>query len=369
MLIGQQTSETLLARALLHDRVAHAYLFLGPPGSGKATAARLFAQAINCAQQPAVRQDQLAPCGECESCRRILADTHPEVLEVHPDSKTGQDISVLQARQIRKDAALRPKLGERRVYIFSNAEALNEVSGNALLKTLEEPSPFVTLILCAPNPSQVLPTIRSRCQLVRFGLASPREVAEGLVARGTDPERAMTLARACGGRPGLAISWSDNPSVLEGRRGVLDVFAEAVRRQREARKDPAAGIHALRLAERLRGLAGADREDDEGPARPAKLLHSDNLEIGLTYLRDLLLLAHGADPDLAQNQDRIPELREVAETAETGKVLEQIDSVREAQQLLDRNVAPQLVLERMFWALISGAFPVANPLFETSSRA
>src|SRR5437763_507175 len=81
----------------------------------------------------------------------------------------------------------------------------------ALLKTLEEPSPFVTLILCAPNPSQVLPTIRSRCQIVRFGLARPEEIAAALAARGSAPEMALALARACGGRPGLALSWAESP--------------------------------------------------------------------------------------------------------------------------------------------------------------
>jgi DNA polymerase III subunit delta' len=373
----------MLARAVAQDQVGHAYLFLGASCSGKSTAAKIFAAAMNCERQPAaapqhlntptpqhpntstsVADWRLLPCGECESCRRIAAGTHPEVLEVRPESKGGQNISVDQSREIRRNAALRPKMGKRRLFLIPNAEAFNEESANALLKTLEEPSPFVTLILCAPNPSQVLPTIRSRCQIVRFGLASSEEIAEALTSRGTTPEIARELARACGGRPGLALSWAQTPSVLQARRRVLDLFAQVVAAGEKASRDPALGVLSLRLAEQMRGLVVSEKGEEDGPARPAKVLHSENLEIGLGYLRDLLLLCERADPLLAQNQDRLPELAGLASRTSAAWVLEQIESVREAQQLLDRNVAPQVVLERMFWALLRGRLPVAGRLYE-----
>ena len=392
MLIGQRFAETQLARAIALNRVGHAYLFLGPAGAGKSTAARLFAQAMNCERQPAVSGTSegverqalslepegfpspishlpspisltLAPCGQCQSCKRILASTHPEVMEVRPESKSGQNITVDQAREIRRNAALRPKLGQRRIYLIPNAEAFNEESANALLKTLEEPSEFVTLILCAPNPSQVLPTIRSRCQLVRFGLSPVQEIETALTTGGTTPEIARALARASGGRPGVALSWAKSPLVLKQRQAVLDVFAAAVTLQGEADRDPSVGAHSLRLAERLRALVG-DGEDEEGPARPAKMLHSSNLETALTFLRDLLVLTEGADPSLVQNQDRLPELLALTRNTGPERVLDDLRGVREAQQLLERNVQPQLVMERMFWALICGSVPVVGRLFE-----
>lgn len=119
----------------------------------------------------------------------------------------------------------------------------------------------------------------------------------------------------------------------------------------------------MRMAEQLKALVG-EVDEEEGPARPAKMLHSSNLETGLTYLRDLLVLTDGADPRLVQNQDRLAELQELARRADPQRVLDDVDSVREAQQLLDRNVQPQLVLERMFWALISGRIPAVGRLFE-----
>jgi DNA polymerase-3 subunit delta' len=365
-LLGQETAETLLARAVERDTVGHAYLFLAPPGCGKSTAARLFAGAINCENQPAVSRDDsglhLAPCGRCQSCRRILAGTHPEVMEVLPGSKTGQDVTIEQIRDIRRNAALQPKLGKRRVYIFPNAETVREVSANALLKTLEEPSPHVVILLCAPSPNHVLPTIRSRCQVIRFALCPPASIRDALTAGGTTHQIAEELARASGGRPGLAINWALSPSVLKARRAVLDVLHRAVKTQPEASRSAGAAILSLRLAEELRGLVGDS--DADGPARPVKMLHSDNLEIGLGYLRDLMLLCTGAGPEFVQNQDRISELTELAAGTNPGRVLEDIRSVRQAQQLLERNVTPPLVLDRLFWALIAGPVPLPTGLFE-----
>jgi DNA polymerase-3 subunit delta' len=366
VLIGQQRAETVLARAVARDRVGHAYLFLSPPGCGKATAARLFAQAVNCERQPAVADDdghpRLAPCGECASCRRILAETHPEVAEIRPGSKSGQDITIEQIRELRRNAALRPKLGRRRFYLLPHAEALNESSSNALLKTLEEPSPFVVLVLCAPSPAHVLPTIQSRCQIVRFHLAPPDEIARALTAQGTTPAIAAELARACGGRPGTALGWSQTPAVLKRRRAVLDVFHQALAAQPEAAKRPGLGVLSLRLGEELKALLPAESGAEDAP-RPAKALHSDNLEIGLSYLRDLLVLTEGAPPETIQNQDRLPQLRELSPNARPARVLLDLESVRQAQQLLERNVAPQLVLERMFWAILCGPVPLPEELF------
>lgn len=359
-LIGQATAERLLARSFQRDRVAGAYLFLGPRSSGKATAAVLFAQVLNC-EKPGSDPDRLRPCLECLNCRRIAAEKHPEVLIIHPGSKTGQNISVEQAREIRKNAALRPKLGSRRIYVIPQAEAFNEESANALLKTLEEPPETVTLILCAPNPSQVLPTIRSRCSIVRFALSRADEVRSALEDAGIEPGRADLYARSCGGRPGLGLAWAHSPAEWERRAECRDLFSRALALRRGHAANPSVVVAALSFAERLKAQAVS-----AGKERPARLQIAEMLETGLSFLRDALLISHDTGEEAVVNQDCLPALRELASPRARGELLDALRSVREAELLLQRNVTESRVLEQMFWRLIAGPGEQARPGIETA---
>jgi DNA polymerase-3 subunit delta' len=368
MLIGQPRVEAMLSRALQRDRVSHAYLFLGPEGVGKNTAAMLLAQALNCEQLPAPGEaghPGLRPCGACDSCRRIAADNHPDVRVLTPQTRSGQNIGVDQARAFRRDAQLRPKTGRRKVYVVPNAELLNEEAANTALKTLEEPNPYVTILLCAPAASNVLPTIQSRCQWVRFGLAAPQVIADALANKSVDAETAGLLARLTGGRPGLALRWATEPAILERRRAVLTLLAETERCHRTARTEPGASVAALRLAEELRVLC---TPADTKKATPAAALRDelrDGLDFALAYYRDALALAEGVpvgaevllNPELTLTDFALPladleggptALRSPAELTAA------IRTILESQRLLARNVTPQLVLERMFLRLLIG---------------
>jgi DNA polymerase-3 subunit delta' len=281
---------------------------------------------------------------------RIAAGTHPDVHVIVPQSKTGQNVSVDQMRDTRRDAALRPSMGRRKVYIVPNAELMNAEAANTLLKTLEEPSDFVTLVLIAPSAGSVLPTIQSRCQLVRFGLTSPAVVQAALQARFSLPEEtAAPLARAAGGRVGVAFGWAADAGVLEQRNQALALLQEAEERRRAARAHPGQQVAALRLAEAFRDLAPGS---GPGSAANTRSALTALLDLALEYYRDLLLLSVGAPGSALTVADPAPLLREQAAATGPEALLRAIDTVVESQQFLERNVAPQLVLERMFARLI-----------------
>jgi DNA polymerase-3 subunit delta' len=356
--IGNPVAAAILARALRSGRVAHAYLFHGPKGVGKSSAARLFTRVIQCAVLRPRFGDPghpgLHPCGRCDDCRRVAAGTHPDVLEVLPDTATGQNISVRQAGAVVANVALRPKTGLRRVFLFPNAELLHEDAANALLKTLEEPGEFVTLILCAPDLEQVLPTIRSRCQPVRFDPVPAATLAAGLVRRGVEPETARSLALAAGGRPGAAIAALADPGFTGRRQQALSIFDQALAARPRCAASPAEVVAGLRLAESLRAAAEDERDAKPGgdaaaeAARPLKSHLAAILEVGQDYVRDILVLGEGGPPTALYHPDRLPLLEEHCRTLDRAAALELIRLLAETALLLDRNVAPQLALERLF---------------------
>ncbi len=287
-IVGHAAVQSRLALQLGRGRVGHAYLFLGAPGSGKARMARHFAMAILCQRQPAANEGSigwlLSPCGECESCSRAAHGTHPELIEVEPDSEKKQNISIEQTRSLRANAALMPKFGDRRVYLMPHAELLNEASANTLLKTLEEPQLAATLILCAPSPGLVLPTIRSRCQTIRFSPVPDERLTAALLSQGVTADVAEPVVRLAQGRPELALELlSDAPR----REQLLQV--EAFTDQVLAAVGAAAGrgedmLAALRFADELLTISQSVKigDGDRTAARRglAALLQASALQVG-----------------------------------------------------------------------------------------
>ena len=193
-------------RALRRGRLASTFLFVGPAGIGKRTFAERLAQSLLCSE---VAEQELAPCGRCTSCLQVASLTHPDlhIIEKPPD-KSAIPLSLFvgdDAHRMREglchDIALKPFMGGRKVAIIDDADDLNEESANCLLKTLEEPPPQSVLILIGTSSDKQLPTIRSRCQTIRFQALRPELVAEILQSRGlaADGEQAQRLAEFSGG--------------------------------------------------------------------------------------------------------------------------------------------------------------------------
>ena len=203
--VGHSAVIALLTSEL--DKPAHAYLFVGPASSGKATLARRFAAGL---------------IGDDEATRgRVLSGAHPDVIVVEPDGRSA--ITVDQARRAVSQASLSPLEAGRKVFLIEEAGIMNDEAANALLKTLEEPSPSTIFILVAEAEDDLPETVASRSRTIVLGRVGDDEIAAGLEAMGVEPARAANVTGIAGGRPGLAISLATEPHVAEFRRTWLSI--------------------------------------------------------------------------------------------------------------------------------------------------
>ena len=164
---GQEAIITTLKHAIDEKKIAHAYLFCGPRGTGKTTVAKLLAKAVNCTGDP-------KPCGECENCKQIENGTHPDVIEIDAASNNG----VEEVRSLIDKVKYAPTQGQYKVYIIDEVHMMSPGAFNALLKTLEEPPAHVIFILATTEPHKILPTIISRCQRFDFTRLTDQEMVQ-----------------------------------------------------------------------------------------------------------------------------------------------------------------------------------------------
>jgi DNA polymerase-3 subunit delta' len=253
----------LFRRALARNRLASTFLFVGPPGIGKRTFALQLAKGLLCERAP---EHRLAPCGECPSCHQVAAGSHPDVEVVRkPADKSFIPVELLIGdAEHRMRAGLcynissKPYSGRRKVAIIDDADYLNKEGANCLLKTLEEPPPKSVLILIGTSEQRQLPTIRSRCQVVRFQPLAESDVAELLVERGfcEDAARARLAAGRGGGSLERAALWCDE-ALIEFRGELLGILSQREIFQLETAKTigsfvDAAGKESAAKRQRLR---------------------------------------------------------------------------------------------------------------------
>jgi DNA polymerase-3 subunit delta' len=216
--VGQLRRAASAAAAMLSGgrpepgAMTHAWLFTGPPGSGRSVAARALAAALLCPR---------GGCGECPSCHQVFAGTHADLLLVRPE---GLSYGVRQTRDLVLRAAGKPTGGRWQVVLFEDADRCTEQAANALLKAVEEPAPRTVWLLCAPSAQDLVPTIRSRCRVVTLVVPASAAVAKVLTERdGIEPARALAAARAAQGHEGRARRLAAEPAAAERRAEVLRV--------------------------------------------------------------------------------------------------------------------------------------------------
>ena len=214
----QDKSIAILQRALAAGKLAHAYIFAGPEGVGKFKTAREWAKLLLC-KNPAMENDFADSCGLCQSCRLFEAGSHPdfnsvykELLEFTRDGKgkkTPVDLPIDVIREfLIAKVPTRPTLSKRKVFVVSEAERLNASSQNALLKSLEEPPEYCSIILLCTRMERLLPTTRSRCQIIRFGPIDEDRIIEKLTEMGIEQKQACYFARLSQGSLGQACRWA-----------------------------------------------------------------------------------------------------------------------------------------------------------------
>ncbi|NYF98766.1 DNA polymerase III subunit delta' [Janibacter cremeus] len=364
--IGQPQTVAALQRAVSEPAsMTHAWLFTGPPGSGRSVAARAFAGALLCPR---------GGCGQCRECRTALDGTHTDVDVLATEALS---IGVAETRALVQLAGRAPSVGRYRVILVEDADRLTEQSGNALLKALEEPTPRTVWLLCAPSLEDVLITVRSRSRHVRLRTPPVAEVAALLQRRdGIDPGMATYAARAAQSHIGLAkrlatdegarIRRRDTITMASRIRGVSDAVGAAadLLQIAEQERDRTLESRATKEKARLLETLGADPSARTQPPHIRAQINSlekeqktratrftrDMIDRALVDLmsvyRDALVL-HAGTPVALVNEDARPIIEEVARAFSAEGLLLAIEEIATARERIGANGAPLLALEAM----------------------
>ncbi len=375
--IGQEAVVAEL-RAAVSDPAAmtHAWLFTGPPGSGRSVAARAFAAALQCPD---------GGDGTCHACRTVLAGTHADVKVIVPD---GLSIGVLEARELVRVAGRSPSQGRWQMIIVEDADRMSEAAANAVLKMIEEPPPRTVVMLCAPSlhPDDVPVTIRSRCRVVALRTPPVAAIADVLVSRdGVDPALAAWSAAASGGHVGRARRLARDEEARLARKAVLDVplrlvslaacldaaddLVGSAKEETEAATEALDGAETDALKTSLgvgargpgvvaasRGSAGQLKELERRQKSRATRIGRDAMDRALVDLaglyRDAMVLGSAPSADLPLNHpDRRADAVELARRIGPEGALRRIDAILDCRTALEENVKPQIALEALTVAL------------------
>ncbi len=314
-LVGNEWAVELLRQQIMHGTTRHAYLFAGPSGVGRRTLALRLAQALNCTQpiEPGI------PCGECRDCKQIEAMQHPDLNIIQADSEGGT-LKVDQVREARRMLTLKPYQSKYRVTVFLRFQEANDSAANALLKILEEAPWYVILVLTADYPEQLLPTIVSRCEVLRLNPLRLEKVESVLSERGPNQDQARLIAHISGGRLGYALRLMQDSAALGFRDEKLNdvqLFTTATR------------VDKFSYAEKL--------SKDKGAMRNVLLLW-------LSYWRDVLLCVGGSSVPIA-NIDRAKEIEYLAERVSMSEVRGVVSQLENSLSQLESNVNARLLAE------------------------
>jgi len=321
-LLGHEWAVEMLKQHLTHDSVRHAYLFTGPPGVGRRSLALHFAQSLSCPNPAAPGE----ACGKCKTCQQIERMQYTDLAVIQAE-KEGGTLKVEQIRAVRHSLVLKPYQGKYRVALFLRFQEANPNAANALLKTLEEAPAHVILILTADTSEQLLPTITSRCEILRLRPLPLETVETFLKDRQVEPASARLLAHVSGGRPGYALHLMEDKDALEFRAKRLDEMQTLLRSTRHER---------FAYAEKLTSRKKKDAEAEER--------FRETLLLWLSFWRDVLLRVTGSTSPLT-NVDYTGSVDALAAKLTLPQVRKLVSDSQEAIEKFERNVNARLLAE------------------------
>jgi len=319
-ILGQNLALRMLDSAMSREMLSQSYIFSGPSGVGRKLTALRLAMAIQC------EEGYGSGCGQCTSCQKLLRGTHPDWHLLEPD---GVNIRIDQIRELHVTISRRPHQGRRRIAVIDPAEKMNEPSANALLKLLEEPPADSLLVLISSNPLQLLPTIRSRCQTIRFNPLSLSDLS-AFLPESTPEAKRMTVLRCAGGSVGKLLSLTEDEDWDEGRHQGVAWYLE----------EP-----SWNLSQRMKF---SEERDEQWRNR---LPWQEMLRDWQSLTRDRLMMEHGIrengvwNPDVAENLRRMPGLS-------PKQLMLRVVQLDEAMGQIESNTPPRLVAESLLLSWI-----------------
>ena len=369
-LIGQahvvqilQAAVTASASGEESQEMTHAWIFTGPPGSGRSSAAIAFAQALVCKNQG---------CNKCNDCITAKSGSHPDVEIMRSE---GLSIKIDEIRELLTRTSWSPAMGGWRVVVMEDADRLTESAANALLKAIEEPGLRTVWLLCAPTLHDILPTIRSRCRHIQLHTPGNSEVAKFLIeCHQIAPKMADFAARVSQGHIGRARHLATNEEVRNRRNAILAIpgqltsIANAYKQAQKlvdlANAESAAITEALdekeyeELSTALgKGSGKALKELEKEQKSRATRITRDTLDGALldlaTYYRDILLVQSGHDESLI-NAELSDQINRYATESKPQNILAKMDAIMNARENLQRNGAPLLLMEALMCELSKG---------------
>ena len=318
-IFGQEQIIRNLVTAIQKDRIAHAYIFDGAEGLGKGMAAMAFAQAIVC------KSFQKDACNICSACIKFHHNNHPDIMVIEPE---GMSIKNKQIEEFQQDLQRKPYESNKKIYIIQKADQMTESAQNRLLKTLEEPPEYAVIILISANTNRFLPTIRSRCQMMKFHRLGEQQIRLFLKERyGMAVEESKVYAAFSDGIIGKAVQLKESPAFLEKREAIIGVIEKVLE------GDPLSVFPIIEIFEN-------NKENIY-----------ELLDFMLAWFRDILILKETASEDLLINLDKKAILGTWGLRIGYQQISYIIKIIERTKQDLKANVNFQLVIENMLLSM------------------